>query len=87
MASPDSLTVVNDAWRRLPHSSTRPTQQRAPLAIHQPPAKEELLREKQPMLQFTTPQQIGALAVFLCGEGAATMTGAALSIDGGWTAQ
>jgi 3-hydroxybutyrate dehydrogenase len=50
-------------------------------------AKEELLREKQPMLQFTTPRQIGALAVFLCGEGAATMTGAALSIDGGWTAQ
>jgi 3-hydroxybutyrate dehydrogenase len=50
-------------------------------------AKEELFREKQPMLQFTTPRQIGALAVFLCGEGAATMTGAALSIDGGWTAQ
>jgi 3-hydroxybutyrate dehydrogenase len=49
--------------------------------------KEELFREKQPMLQFTTPRQIGALAVFLCGEGAATMTGAALSIDGGWTAQ
>jgi 3-hydroxybutyrate dehydrogenase len=48
-------------------------------------AKEELLREKQPMLQFTTPEKIGALAVFLCG--AATMTGAALSIDGGWVAQ
>jgi 3-hydroxybutyrate dehydrogenase len=39
------------------------------------------------MLQFTTPRQIGALVVFLCGEGAATMTGAALSIDGSWTAQ
>jgi 3-hydroxybutyrate dehydrogenase len=50
-------------------------------------AKEELLREKQPMLQFTTPEKIGALAVFLCGDGAATMTGAALSIDGGWVAQ
>jgi 3-hydroxybutyrate dehydrogenase len=50
-------------------------------------AKEDLLREKQPMLRFSTPEQIGALAVFLCGEGAATVTGAALSIDGGWTAQ
>ena len=40
-------------------------------------AKEEMLREKQPMLQFTTPEKIGALAVFLCGDGASTMTGAA----------
>jgi 3-hydroxybutyrate dehydrogenase len=50
-------------------------------------AKEEMLREKQPMLQFTTPEKIGALAVFLCGNEAATITGAPLSIDGGWTAQ
>jgi 3-hydroxybutyrate dehydrogenase len=49
--------------------------------------REALLREKQPMLDFTTPERIGALAVFLCGEAAATMTGAALSIDGGWVAQ
>jgi 3-hydroxybutyrate dehydrogenase len=50
-------------------------------------AKQDLLREKQPMLQFTTPEKIGELAVFLCGDGASTMTGAALSIDGGWVAQ
>ncbi|HEX3402009.1 MAG TPA: 3-hydroxybutyrate dehydrogenase [Acetobacteraceae bacterium] len=50
-------------------------------------ATEEMLREKQPMLQFTTPEKIGALAVFLCGDGASTITGAALPIDGGWTAQ
>jgi 3-hydroxybutyrate dehydrogenase len=45
------------------------------------------LREKQPMLKFTTPEQIAALAVFLCGDAAATITGVPLSIDGGWTAQ
>ncbi len=49
--------------------------------------KERLLAEKQPMATFTTPEAIGALAVFLCGEDARTITGAALSIDGGWTAQ
>jgi 3-hydroxybutyrate dehydrogenase len=50
-------------------------------------AKEDLLREKQPMLRFSTPEEIGALAVFLCGDDAATITGTPLSIDGGWTAQ
>jgi 3-hydroxybutyrate dehydrogenase len=46
-----------------------------------------LVGEKQPMAQFTTPAQIGALAVFLCSEAARTITGAPISIDGGWTAQ
>ena len=50
-------------------------------------AREDLVREKQPMLDYTTPEKIGALAVFLCGEAASTITGAALSIDGGWVAQ
>jgi 3-hydroxybutyrate dehydrogenase len=50
-------------------------------------AHDDLLREKQPMLQYTTPEKIGGLTVFLCSESASTMTGAALSIDGGWTAQ
>jgi 3-hydroxybutyrate dehydrogenase len=46
-----------------------------------------LLSEKQPMHQFTKPENIGALAVFLCGNAAATITGSAYSIDGGWVAQ
>jgi 3-hydroxybutyrate dehydrogenase len=46
-----------------------------------------LLAEKQPLVQFTRPEQIGALAVFLCSDAAATITGAPLSIDGGWVAQ
>lgn len=47
----------------------------------------EMVTEKQPMGKFSTPEQIGALAVFLCSDGAATITGAPLSIDGGWVAQ
>jgi len=46
-----------------------------------------LLSEKQPMHQFTKPESIGALAVFLCTDAAATITGSAYSIDGGWVAQ
>jgi 3-hydroxybutyrate dehydrogenase len=46
-----------------------------------------LLREKQALLAFTTPEQIGAMVVYLCGDNAATITGTALSIDGGWVAQ
>jgi 3-hydroxybutyrate dehydrogenase len=48
---------------------------------------QELLREKQPMLEFTTPESVGALAVFLCSPAAETMTGSAISMDGGWVAQ
>lgn len=46
-----------------------------------------MVAEKQPMNRFTTPAQIGGLAVFLCSDAAATITGAPLSIDGGWVAQ
>lgn len=50
-------------------------------------AKAQLLGEKQPSMEFVTPQQIGELAVFLCSEAAAQVRGAAYTIDGGWTAQ
>jgi 3-hydroxybutyrate dehydrogenase len=46
-----------------------------------------LLDEKQPMHQFTKPESIGALTVFLCSDAAETITGSAYSIDGGWVAQ
>ncbi len=46
-----------------------------------------VLLHAQPTKQFVTTEQIGALAVFLCTGGAASMTGAALPVEGGWTAQ
>src|SRR6266516_276240 len=48
-------------------------------------AKVDLLSEKQPSLQFATPEQIGALTVFLCSEAASQIRGTALPVDGGWT--
>ncbi len=50
-------------------------------------AARTLLGDKQPSQAFVTPEQIGAYTVFLCGDAAAQITGAALPIDGGWTAQ
>ena len=46
-----------------------------------------LLAEKQPSLRMTLPAEIAALAVFLCRREAHNITGAALPVDGGWTAQ
>jgi 3-hydroxybutyrate dehydrogenase len=50
-------------------------------------ARIALLSEKQPMHEFSKPENIGALAVFLASDAAASITGSAYSIDGGWTAQ
>ncbi len=47
----------------------------------------DLLREKQPNLTLLPPARIGDVAVFLCIEAAAGITGVALPVDGGWTAQ
>jgi NAD(P)-dependent dehydrogenase (short-subunit alcohol dehydrogenase family) len=46
-----------------------------------------LLGEKQPSLEFATPEQLGALATFLCSDAAAQLNGAALPVDGGWLAR
>ena len=50
-------------------------------------AARELLAEKQPSLQFVTPEQLAGAAVFLCSDAAAQMTGTTLTLDGGWTAR
>ena len=50
-------------------------------------AKKQMLAEKQPSLQFTTPEQLGELAVFLCGAAADNIRGVAWNVDGGWVAQ
>ncbi|WP_374129709.1 3-hydroxybutyrate dehydrogenase [Sphingomonas sp. 28-62-20] len=47
----------------------------------------DVLLAAQPTKRFATVEELGALAVFLCGPGAASITGAALPVDGGWTAQ
>lgn len=55
--------------------------------VDQETAARELLGEKQPSLQFVTPEQLGGTAVFLASDAAAQITGTSVSVDGGWTAR
>jgi len=59
----------------------------ASAGVSQEEAKRQLLAEKQPSLQFTTPEQLGALAIFLCSAAADNIRGVAWNVDGGWVAQ
>ncbi|MET3703298.1 3-hydroxybutyrate dehydrogenase [Citrobacter sp. UYEF32] len=50
-------------------------------------ARDSLLGEKQPSGEFVTPEQLGALTLFLCSDAASQVRGAAWNMDGGWIAQ
>ncbi len=55
--------------------------------ISEEEVKRDVLLAAQPTKQFATVEQLGELAVFLCGDTAASITGTILPVDGGWTAQ
>jgi 3-hydroxybutyrate dehydrogenase len=46
----------------------------------------DVLLAAQPTKRFVTPEEVASLALYLCSDGAASITGANLSMDGGWTA-
>ncbi len=45
-----------------------------------------VLLAAQPTKRFVTPEEVASLALFLCRDEAKSITGANLSMDGGWTA-
>ena len=47
----------------------------------------DVLLAAQPTKRFVTPEEVAGLALYLCGDAAGSITGANLSMDGGWTAQ
>ncbi|MEH3086749.1 MAG: 3-hydroxybutyrate dehydrogenase [Xylophilus ampelinus] len=60
---------------------------RAAKGVPKEQAERELLGEKQPSQQFTTPEQLGELTAFLCSPAGVNVRGVAWQVDGGWTAQ
>ncbi|MBU0590145.1 MAG: 3-hydroxybutyrate dehydrogenase [Gammaproteobacteria bacterium] len=50
-------------------------------------AQKQLLGEKEPSMQFTTPEELGELAVFFCSPAGNNVRGVAWNMDGGWVAQ
>jgi 3-hydroxybutyrate dehydrogenase len=88
-AANDGITcnAICPGWVLTPLVEKQIAARAAAAGIPEARARDDLVAEKQPMLDYTTPEKLGGLAVFLCSEAASTMTGAALSIDGGWVAQ
>ena len=84
---PITCNAICPGWVRTPlvEAQLETRAQKSGLSIDEEAV--ELVREKQPSLDFVTPDDIGSLVGFLCSDAAAQMTGSALNIDGGWTAQ
>jgi 3-hydroxybutyrate dehydrogenase len=59
----------------------------AALGASREEAVRDLLREKQPSMRMSLPGEIGSLAAWLCDPAAHNVTGTAIPVDGGWTAQ
>jgi 3-hydroxybutyrate dehydrogenase len=57
------------------------------LGLSNEDAKKVLLGEKEPSMQFTTPEELGELAVFFCSAAGNNVRGVAWNMDGGWAAQ
>lgn len=85
----DGITVnaICPGWVETPlvEKQVQAKAQRENISLEQ--AKTALLQAKQPMLAFSTPAHLGAFVVFLASDAAQTITGATLSMDGGWLAQ
>ena len=88
-AARDGVTVncisPGYVWTTLVENQIPDTMQARGLTREQ--VMNDVLLAAQPTKRFVTPEEVAAFAVFLCRDEAASITGANLSMDGGWTAQ
>jgi 3-hydroxybutyrate dehydrogenase len=82
-----TVNCICPGWTDTPLIEAQIADRAAKLSSGIQAATEDLLAEKQPSLRMSDPSEIGELAVWLAGRVAHNVTGAALPIDGGWTAQ
>jgi 3-hydroxybutyrate dehydrogenase len=82
-----TCNAVCPGWVRTPLVEKQISDIAAQKNISQKEAAKALLGEKQPSSEFVSPEQLGGTVAFLCSPAADQITGTAISVDGGWTAQ
>ncbi len=82
-----TCNAICPGWVLTPLVQKQVDAKAAALGISNEDAKKQLLGEKEPSMQFTTPDELGELAVFFCSPAGNNVRGVAWNMDGGWTAQ
>lgn len=82
-----TCNAICPGWVLTPLVQKQVDAKAAALGISNEEATKKLLGEKEPSMQFTTPEELGALAVFFCSAAGNNVRGVAWNMDGGWTAQ
>ncbi|MFN4103034.1 MAG: 3-hydroxybutyrate dehydrogenase [Tepidimonas sp.] len=82
-----TCNAICPGWVLTPLVQKQVDAKAAALGISNEEATRLLLGEKEPSMQFTTPEELGELAVFFCSPAANNVRGAAWNMDGGWAAQ
>lgn len=82
-----TCNAICPGWVLTPLVQKQVDAKAAAMGISNEEAKKQLLAEKEPSLQFTTPEELGELAVFFCSDAAKNVRGVAWNMDGGWAAQ
>ena len=82
-----TCNAICPGWVLTPLVQKQVDAKAAALGVSNEDAKKVLLGEKEPSMQFTTPDELGELAVFFCSAAANNVRGVAWNMDGGWVAQ
>jgi 3-hydroxybutyrate dehydrogenase len=82
-----TCNAICPGWVLTPLVQKQVDAKAAALGLSNDDAIKTLLGEKEPSMQFTTPEELGELAVFFCSAAANNVRGVAWNMDGGWVAQ
>ena len=82
-----TCNAICPGWVLTPLVQKQVDAKAAALGVSTEEATRLLLGEKEPSMRFTTPEELGELAVFLCSPAADNVRGVAWNMDGGWLAQ
>ena len=82
-----TCNAICPGWVLTPLVQKQVDAKAAAMKLSNEEATKLLLGEKEPSMQFTTPEELGELAVFFCSPAAGNVRGVAWNMDGGWAAQ